>query len=158
MSSAGCSSGSGSSGSTGGGSPNPTIVTFSFSEGSPTVIAAMIGSSAYAIQSLTSGKLSLTIPNGTTNYAVAYLCTGPSFPVYESVFEASTADGTSFTLQCPVPGPSDQTGTVLTNVDATGIPARTMCLSLRPTAPFWCLPKWLSTVVSVTKLLQAPIA
>lgn len=120
----GCGGGSTGGGSNGGGgsSPSPTIVTFSFTEGPPTIAAAMIGSGSYALQSLTSGKLSLSIPNGTTTYAVAYLCTGPSFPAYEGVFEASTADGTSFTLPCIVPGPSDQTATLSTNVNATGIP------------------------------------
>ena len=38
------------------------------------------------------------------------------------MFEASIVDGTSFTLRCPVPGPSDQTGTLSTDVNITGIP------------------------------------
>ncbi|HMG88297.1 MAG TPA: hypothetical protein VK574_21385 [Terracidiphilus sp.] len=106
------------------------MVTFKFSVGTPTAVAARIGSGAFTAQALNSGTLSLTIPNGTANFAVAYVCTlplGPQAQVPEQfVFEASTADGSSFTEPCPVAVPSSQTGTFTGSVDASGIPGATL--------------------------------
>jgi hypothetical protein len=108
-----------SGGSTQGG--GATTVTFSFSKGSPTVVAARIGSGAFTSQSLNSGKLAHSIPSGTTDFAIAYLCTPTSFPTFERVFEANIADGTSFTLSCVAPGNGVSTGTLTGTVDATAI-------------------------------------
>jgi hypothetical protein len=98
-----------------------TTVTFPFSKGSPTVVAAKIGSGTFTSQSLNSGKLALSIPSGTTDFAIAYLCTSTSFPTFERIFEANIADGTSFTLSCVAPESTGSTGTLTGSVDATAI-------------------------------------
>ena len=120
---AGCGGNAGST--AGGGGGSPTAVTFSFSVGAPSAVAAKIGSGSYTAQSLNSGKLSLSIPSGTTSFAVAYVCTVRSSVVFQEVFEASTADGSSFTLPCAASSSSKQTGTLSANLDATGIPQAT---------------------------------
>jgi hypothetical protein len=112
----------GGSGTGGSGSGSPTAVTLTFYEGTPTAVAAKIGSGSFSLQTISSGKLTLSIPSGTTTFAVAYVCTAQSFPTYEDVFEASTADGTSFTVPCPAPLPSTPMGTLTGNVDISGIP------------------------------------
>ena len=119
---AGCGSSSGGGGSTGGGGNTPTAVTFTFSVGTPTVVAAKIGSGSFTAQSLNSGKLSLSLPNGTSNFAVAYLCTAPSFPIFQDVFEANTTDGSSFILPCPAPSSTIPMGTLTGSVDGSAIP------------------------------------
>lgn len=119
---AGCGGNSGGGGSNGGGGGNPTAVSISFSGGTPTVVAAKIGSGSFSLQSLTSNKLSLSIPSGTSNFAVAYVCTAASFPTFQDVFEASVADGVSFTLVCPSPLTSGTNGTFTGNVDASALP------------------------------------
>jgi hypothetical protein len=85
----------------GGGSP--TTVTLTFPIGT-SLVAAQIGSGAFTVQTLSANTLSLSIPNGTSNYAVAYLCpvenTGQGESTEEAVWEASTTDGTSENLTC----------------------------------------------------------
>ncbi len=131
---AGCGGGSSSSGTGGGG---PTTVTLTFKGGAPTVVAARVGSGSFAAQALSSGTLSLSIPSGTTNFEVAYLCppitylsAGAQSQLTEQfVFEATTADGTSFSPTCPYTGFTGQTGTLFTgqtgtlmgSVDVSGI-------------------------------------
>ncbi|HEY1578303.1 MAG TPA: hypothetical protein VGF82_14640 [Terracidiphilus sp.] len=116
---AGCGGSSG-GGSTGGG--DAATVSISFSTATPTVVAAKIGAGSFSPQSLNGEKLSLSIPAGTTDFAVAYLCTAPSFPAFERIFEATTADGSSFTLPCPANASPDSTGTLTGSVDAGAIP------------------------------------
>ena len=83
----GCGGGRSDNGSAGSGGQDssPTSVTLTFYDGVPAVAAAKIGSGTYAIQSVNSNKLTLSIPSGTTNFSVAYVC-----GLYEDVFEAST--------------------------------------------------------------------
>jgi hypothetical protein len=119
---AGCGGGSGAGlGTTGGGGGNPTTVTIAFTGiGSTPLVAAKIGSGVFTAQTLNAGTLNLSIPSGTSNYAVAFLC--PSQPLLseEIVWEASIADGTSISLGCPSePG---QTGTLGVSLDASAIP------------------------------------
>ncbi len=127
---AGCGGGSGGGGWTGGGGATPSTVTFKFSGGTPSAAAARIGSASFTAQTLSAGTLTLTIPSGTTNFAVAYVCTLPlsaQVQVPEQfVFEASTADGSSFTAPCPTALPSSQTGTFTGSMDASGIPGATL--------------------------------
>lgn len=99
-----------------------TAVTFSFSTETPNVVAAKMGASSFTAQSLISGKLTLSVPSGTTSFAVAYVCSAPSFPTIESIFEATIADGTSFILPCLAPSLSQSTGVLSGNVDASAIP------------------------------------
>ncbi len=131
---AGC--GGGSSGN-GAGDGSTTTVTLNFAGGTPTVVAAKIGSGSFAAQTLSSGTISLSIPSGTTNFEVAYLCSpitylsaGTQNQLTEQfVFEATTADGTSFMPTCPYTGFTGQAGMVFTgqagtltgNVDVSGI-------------------------------------
>jgi len=89
---------------------NSTSVTFTFDTAGamPSVVATRIGSGAFAKASLSSNVLALSIPEGTTDFAVAYLC--PAYPYYEggveysynvqNVVEASVADWTSNTAVC----------------------------------------------------------
>lgn len=127
---AGCGGGSGGGSTGGGGGGTPSVVTFKFSLGTPAAVAARIGSGAFTSQTLSARVLSLSIPGGTNNFAVAYVCTLPlsaQAQVQEQfVFEASTADGSSFTEPCPMAVPSSQTGTFTGSVDASGIPGATL--------------------------------
>ena len=65
--------GGGGNGGGGGGGSTPTTVTVSFA-GTPTALATQIGTGAFTAATLTSGALTLNIPSGTTNFAVAYIC------------------------------------------------------------------------------------
>jgi len=117
---AGC-GGSSNRGSSGGG--NATIVTYTFTGPAPTAVATQIGSGGYTQATLTSGKLTISVPSGETNYSVAYLC--PSITInpwvnQEYINQASTLDGTSFSGTCN-PYPS-QGGLATVQVDATAIP------------------------------------
>jgi hypothetical protein len=110
-------------GGTGGGSSNPTVVTYNFTGTLPTAVATQIGTAAYTQAALDSGKLTVSVPSGTTNYAVAYACpTNPSYVLplnYEYVVEASTLDGASFSLTCLA---MPTTGAATLQVDASAIP------------------------------------
>jgi len=119
---AGC-GGSSSGHSGGGGGGTSTTVTMSFASGTPAVVAAKIGTGAFAAQSLTAGKLTLSIPSGTTDFAVAYVCSAPSVLSVEHIYEATLSDGTSFTLPCVVPEdhPTGPTGALTGNVDMAAI-------------------------------------
>jgi hypothetical protein len=115
----GCGGGSGAASTGGGGGVNPSkSVTLSFYEGTPSVAAAKIGSGSFTLQAVTAGKLSLSIPSGTTTFSVAYVC-----GLFEDVFEASTADGNSFTVPCLGPYTSPQMGTLTGNIDISAIPS-----------------------------------
>ncbi|HWA93098.1 MAG TPA: hypothetical protein VG844_00750 [Terracidiphilus sp.] len=113
-------SGSGSGGSGGsGGSSSPTTVTFNFNGSAPTVAAVKVGTGSYAVQAATDGKLTFSVPSGTTNFSVAFLCPfntpGVSSGTYvETVDFASTLDGTSFTRDCYV---ASSTPVTLDNLD-----------------------------------------
>jgi hypothetical protein len=75
-------------------------VTVSFA-GTPTALATQVGSGSFTTATLTSGTLTLNIPSGTTNFAVAYVCSTPSSTM-QTVLEASTLDGTSYSASyCP---------------------------------------------------------
>ena len=125
---AGCGGGPGSGGTTGGGgqSGTPTTVTFTFQGATPTAVAASIGSGAYTAETLSGNTLTLSIPSGTTKFAVAYVC-----PVYgtalqftsETIFEATTKDGTSFSEPCiPPPASGVQEGIFWGLLDVSAIP------------------------------------
>lgn len=101
---AGCgSSGSGGSGG-GGGTPTPTTVTVTFSGATPTAVATQIGSSSYTAVTPAS-SIMLTLPSGTTNYAVAVVCPeqffGSEILTVEYVTLANTRDGTAVLTNCP---------------------------------------------------------
>ena len=131
---AGCGGSSGGSGGStgGGGGNNSTTVTVTFPGTPPKAIAAKIGSGAFAAQAIHSGVVTLSIPSGTTNFAVAFACT--PVPVtsggtqigqttQESVIEATTADGPSLSETCADMLPSFQIGLLTGSVDASAISA-----------------------------------
>jgi hypothetical protein len=125
--SAGGSGGSG--GGNGGGGGTPTTVTFTITGATPTAVATQIGSGQFTAATLTSGKLTLSLPSGTANFAVAFVCppyssayTGVPLQTIENVYEASTLDGTSFSYGCPESLPTVTTGTLTGTVDASAIP------------------------------------
>ncbi len=121
----------GSAGTTdGGGGGNPTHVTFTFKGATPTAVAAKVGSGAFTVQALSAGTLTLSIPSGTTDFAVAVNCPPQSQAMgsltltssYQIVMEASTADGTEFTGSCTIPWSTPPTGILTGRVDASAIP------------------------------------
>jgi hypothetical protein len=120
----GGSSGGGGGGNGGGGSP--TTVTYDFTSGvNPAVVATKIGTGAYTQATLTSGKLKISVPSGTSNFSVAYLCppvTGQTpEPSHEYIYQNSTLDGTSFAGYCYEPGAAPQESFVTVVVDASAI-------------------------------------
>jgi hypothetical protein len=134
----GCGGGSGGGTSSGGGGnppppPPPATITFTVTGPAPTAIATQIGSAPFAPATLTSGAVTLTLPSGTVNFAVAFVCPASSVTdssaatqqTNEYVYEASTADGTSFAGACPsasTTSTTGATGTLTGTVDASAIP------------------------------------
>jgi hypothetical protein len=105
-----------------------TIVTFAVTGGTPTAVATKVGTGAFNAATLTAGKLTLSLPSGTTNFAVAFACPAVTLTTnslyqeaIEEVFEASTLDGTSFTEPCPTAPSTGATGTLTGSVDASAI-------------------------------------
>ena len=121
----GSSNGGGGGGGTGGGGGNSdTTVTITFyGPSQPSVVDAQIGTSAFAAETLSGNILTLTIPSGTSNYSVVYLCpalvTGGTSAQFEYLWEASIVDGTSLTFSCAAQ-PS-LTPTLTGSLDATAI-------------------------------------
>jgi hypothetical protein len=68
------------------------------------------------------GQVAISIPNGTTDFAYAFACSLPipnSPQNFEYVFEATTADGTSYSRTCPATIPA---AVVTGSADASAIP------------------------------------
>jgi len=64
-----------------GGSANLTTITYSFSNPAPAAVAVKIGSGSFTAATVTGGALSFTLPDGTNDFGVAYVCPGFSpFP------------------------------------------------------------------------------
>lgn len=128
----GCGGGGSTTGSGGGGGGiNPTVVTLSF-QATPALVATKIGSGTFAAQAISgnTNTLSLSIPSGTSTYAVAYLCPvqtiGQTVYTEEEVWEASVADGNSISLICSyVSGTGPTMGTLTGSLDASAIPGVT---------------------------------
>jgi hypothetical protein len=127
---AGCEGGA-NGGSGGGGRDSPTTVTYTFTGSTPTAVATQIGTGAYTQASLQSNTLTLSIPSGTTDYSVAYVCpenNGAAVNISningEQVILASIEDGTSFSLICGDPSVAD-VGTATVQVNAAAIPGVT---------------------------------
>lgn len=117
----------------GSGGNSPATVTFTIVGGVPSALATKIGSGPFTAATLTSGKLTLSLPSDTTPFAVAYACPPESLPpstttpislTEEHVFEATALDGTSFDGSCPgIALPSaGPTGILTGSVDASAIP------------------------------------
>lgn len=101
--------------------PTGTAMKVTFAGIAPLVVAEQIGTGAWAAATLQSGLLSFTLPQGTTTYAIAYVCPtvqGMGPLNYEYVIEATIQDGTTYAVSCrPVP----TAGTVTGSVNASAI-------------------------------------
>lgn len=121
---AGC-GGSSNGGSGGGGGDNPTIVTYTFKGAMPTAVATQIGTGAFTQASLDSGTLTISVPNGSTDYGVAFICAPDTIlataVVDERVIFASTLDGVSFSQSCGATAVLSQ-GLATVQVNAAAIP------------------------------------
>jgi hypothetical protein len=109
-------------GSGGGSGESPTVVTFTITGGTPTRVAAQVGSGSFTAATLTSGTVTINLPAGTTNFGVAFVCPQISGQTLQVVYEASSLDGNSFTEACPVLPTTPATGTLTGSVDASAIP------------------------------------
>lgn len=121
---AGC-SGSPSMSGGGGGGGNSTTVTFNFTAPMPSAIATQIGSGAFTTATLSNNTVTLSIPEGTTNFAAAFVCPSTTSGTYtineEFLLIASITDGTTYSEQCYPAPPSPQMGTMTGAVDASAI-------------------------------------
>jgi hypothetical protein len=118
--------GGGGGGGNGGGGNNSTTVTVTFGGPAvPVLVAAKIGTGAFVAQTLNGATLSLSIPSGTSDYVLVAVCpgqfTGLSSGQSEFVWEASTADGTSTSVDCPYASSQTGTGTLTGSLDASAI-------------------------------------
>ena len=136
---AGC--GGSSNGGSGGGGGNPTIVTYTFKGAMPAAVATQIGTGAFTQATLDSGTLTISVPSGTTDYAVAYSCPSTTLPGLtgngELVIEASTLDGTSIARSC---GAATSSGTATVQINVAAIPGASIVFigdSLLPSVQPW---------------------
>jgi hypothetical protein len=92
----------------------------------PTAVAVAIGTGAFNKQTLASGRLSFTLPTGTSTFQLAYHCPIVSLfglADYEYVIDANKSDGTSLSLACS--GGTVTTSTESVTADATAIASAT---------------------------------
>lgn len=135
----GCGGGSAGGGTGGGDGANPTAVTLTFRGSAPAAVAARIGSGSFSAQTASSNTFILSVPSGTNNFAVAFVCLTPAQvsgvpqQAEQTVVELSIADGTAFTLPCGAVNSQSTapTGTLTGTVDASAIPGVTF-VSLSP--------------------------
>lgn len=126
---AGCGgSGGNTGGGGGGGGTNPTMVTVNFSGAAPIAIATQIGSGTFAAATESSNVVTFSVPNGTLNYAIAWVCfqsqSGSAYTqTQQYVIEATTSDATSYNAGCSQAGPAGTTGTLTMSVDASAFNA-----------------------------------
>src|SRR5271157_530548 len=119
----GCGGGSGSS-TTPPPPPSNTNINVSFANNVfPTAVAEQINAGTWAVATVpTSNPLTITLPAGTTNYGLAYVCPpgGPGSLNNEYVIEATIQDGTSYALTCVGDLPTGSiTGTVVASAFPT---------------------------------------
>ncbi|HLH08684.1 MAG TPA: hypothetical protein VKW78_15705 [Terriglobales bacterium] len=128
--------GSSNSNPSGSGGSSSTSVTYSFSGGTPTAAAVQIGTGTFTSATLQSGKLALSIPQGTTTYAIAFVCPPTAgfgnTVTSEYIIEAAIQDGTAFSLNC---GATLTTSNVTGSVDASAVPGAANVL-IRGTAGY----------------------
>src|SRR5437899_6711167 len=109
--------------------PPPGTVTFTFTNGTPAAAAVQIGTGAFTATSPSGNQLTVSIPNGTTKYAVAYVCppivigNPPSlFVNNEFVVESTIQDGTAINANC---ANLPTTGTISGSVNSSSIAGAT---------------------------------
>lgn len=117
--------GGGNGGGNGGGGNNSTTVTVAFTNGTPTAVATQVGSGPFTAATLTGETLTLSVPSGTTNFGVAYVCPPVTVTslqqINQYIVEANTLDGTSFSRPCSTTPSTGATGTLTGSVDASAI-------------------------------------
>lgn len=106
--------------------PQGSTVTVTFGTATPSAVATQTGNAAFTQASLTGNTVSLVLPAGATNYAIAYICPSSNGSITETVLEATVQDGVSFTRNCPtgvlgIPGGAAANGAV----DASPVPGAT---------------------------------
>ena len=124
----GCGGSTGSTTGGGGGNNNPTAVTFTFSGAQPAAVATQIGTGAFATATVSSNTVTLSIPSGTKDFAIAWTC--PPFSSspatnQQNLLESTTTDGTSYSLSCVQPLNAGTTGTLTLSVDASAFSTAT---------------------------------
>lgn len=111
--------------SSGGTRTNSETITYNFGGSTPTAVAVKIGSGSFAPATISGGQLSFTLPDGMTDFAVAYACPGFS-PTqgYTQNFEylnySSSLDSTSYVGGCPSTLPSGPGGGITPTATLTG--------------------------------------
>lgn len=101
-----------------------TTVTVNFPNGTPIAVATRSGSGGFTSMS-PSSQISLSLPAGTTSYAIAFVCPPPSptsTSTQEHVIEATTQDSTSLKLSCTVISPpafGTATGSLSSTISGT---------------------------------------
>jgi|SRR5579872_710087 len=120
-----CACGGSSSSGGGGGTPPPTgtSIAVTFGGSAPVAVATQIGTDSWSAASLSGSTLDFTLPDGTTTYGIAYVCstTQSGVPLnQENIIEATVQDGTTYQVNCAPAASSN--GTDTGSVDATAIP------------------------------------
>jgi hypothetical protein len=108
-----------------GGTPPPTgtAIAVKFAGTAPVAVATQIGTNSWSAASLSSSSLDLTLPEGTTTYGIAYVCstTQSGVPLnQENIVEATVQDGTTYQVNCAAAASAN--GTATGSVDATAFP------------------------------------
>jgi hypothetical protein len=108
--------------------PTSTAITFTFvGVSAPASVAVQIGSGPFLPVDLQSGAVTFTVPGGTNQYSVAYLCVSgeePGRTFSETILQATIKDGTAFSPACSG-SPSATTGQATGSADASLIPGAT---------------------------------
>ncbi len=125
----GCGSNSVGTNSGGGSGGSSTTVTVSFTGATPAAVGTQIGSGSY-VAATPANTITLTLPSGVANFAVAYVCTetfppsgaAPSVEFFQNVVEASVTDGTNLVEACQSATTTSPTFGALTgSVDGSAI-------------------------------------
>ncbi|HET6169719.1 MAG TPA: hypothetical protein VFE01_06035, partial [Terracidiphilus sp.] len=123
----GCGGSAGGGSGSGGGGDSSTTVSFTIRGATPSAVATKVGSGVFAAATLSSGVVTLSLPSGTTSFAVAFVCPAISLTsaglqqTVENVFEATILDGTSFTESCQTGPSKPDTGVLTGSVDASAL-------------------------------------
>jgi hypothetical protein len=105
--------------------PTGTAIAVQFTGGTPLAVAYQTGTGSWTTASLQSGFLNFTVPEGTSTYAVAYVCPtwqgmGPVSSEY--ILEATIKDPATFSVSCFM---NPAVGTITGNVNVSAIATAT---------------------------------
>jgi len=106
-----------------------TTVTFTFSGVTPSAVLTQIGSSNFTAATVSSNTVTISLPSGTNNFAIAWTCPedlSSQLPFGDqNAFEATTADGTTFGMACFAAPQTGPTANLTMSVDASAFAAST---------------------------------